>query len=90
MAWFGIPYPAKFGWMSSSAFHDRSQQWSFACVFTKILQRGLADYVELQVIAWIWQAADSTTIEAPLARESTANQTDVEKRLKTTHSHRRK
>ena len=55
-------------------------------------QRGLAEYDELQGIAWTWQAADSASIEAPLARESTGpNPTDRGiKRLKTTHPRRRK
>ena len=60
----------KFGGMSSSALHDKFQQWSVAGVFTKIWQRGLAEYDELQGISWAWQAADSVSIEAPLARES--------------------
>ena len=33
-------------------------------------QRGLAEYDELQEISWAWQAADSASIEVPLARES--------------------
>ena len=67
----------KFGGMSSSALHDKFQQWSIAGVLTKIWQRGLAEYDELQGIAWTWQAADSASIEAPLARESTGpNPTD--------------
>ena len=54
--------------MSSSALHDKFQQWSIAGVFTKIWQRDLTEYDELQGIAWTWQAADCVSIEAPLAR----------------------
>ena len=71
----------KFGGMSSSALHDKFQQWSIAGVLTKIWQRGLAEYDEPQGIAWTWQAADSTSIEASLSRESTGpNPTDWEKK----------
>ena len=89
--WNALPRE-KFGGMSSSALHDKFQQWSIADVFTKIWQRGLAEYDELQGIARTWQAADSASIEAPLARESTGpNPTDQgKKRLKTTYSRRRK
>lgn len=74
--WNALPRE-KFGAMSSSALHDKFQQWSIAGVFTKIWQRGLAEYDELQGIAWTWQAADSASIEAPLARESSGpNPTD--------------
>ncbi len=61
--------------MSSLALHDKFQQWGIAGVFTKIWQRGLAEYDELQGIAWTWHAADSASIEAPLARGSTGPQT---------------
>ncbi|MFZ9069612.1 MAG: IS5 family transposase [bacterium] len=74
--WNALPRE-KFGGLSSSALHDKFQQWSLAGVFTKIWQRGLAEYDELQGISWTWEAADSSSIEAPLARESTGpNPTD--------------
>ena len=74
--WNALPRE-KFGAMSSSALHDKFQQWSIAGVFTKIWQRGLVEYDELQGIAWTWQAADSASIEAPLARKSSGpNPTD--------------
>ena len=61
-------------------------------MFTKIWQRDLTEYDELEWIAWTWQAADSASIEAPLARESTVpNPTDRGiNMLNTTHSRRRK
>ena len=81
----------KFGGLSSSALHDKFQQWSMAGVFTKIWQRGLAEYDERQGISWAWQAADSASIEAPLARESAGPNPDGsgKERLKTTCSSRR-
>ena len=59
-------------------------------MFTKIWQRGLAEYDELQGISWAWLAADSASIEAPLARGSADRDlTDRGKeRLKTTCSRR--
>jgi transposase len=88
--WNALPRE-KFGGLSSSALHDKFQQWSIAGVFTKIWQRGLAEYDELQGISWAWQAADSASIEAPLARGSAdRDPTDRGKeRLKTTCSCRR-
>ena len=89
ISWIALPRE-KFGGLSSSALHDKFQQWSVAGVFTKIWQRGLAEYDELQGISWAWQAADSASIEAPLARESAGpTPTDRGKeRLKTTCSRR--
>ena len=40
--WNALPRE-KFGGMSSSALHDKFQQWSIAGVFTKIWQQGLAE-----------------------------------------------
>jgi len=78
--WNALPCK-KFGGMSSSALHNKFQQWSIAGVFTKIWQRGLAEYDEIQGITWTWQAADSASIEALLYRESTGpNPTDREKK----------
>ena len=78
--WNALPRE-KFSGLSSSALHDKFQQWSVAGVFTKIWQRGLAEYDELQGISWAWQAADSASIEAPLARGSAdRDPTDREKK----------
>ena len=65
--WNALPHE-KFGEMSSSALHEKFQQWSIAGVINKIWRRGLAEYYELQWIAWTWQAAACVSIEAPLAR----------------------
>ena len=40
--WNALPRE-KFGGMSSSALHDKFQQWGIAGVFTKIWQQGLAE-----------------------------------------------
>ena len=49
--WNALPRE-KFGGLSSSALHDKFQQWSLAGVSTKIWQRGLAEYDELKGISW--------------------------------------
>ena len=66
ITWNALPHE-KFGEMSSSALHEKFQQWSIAGVINKIWRRGLAEYYELQWIAWTWQAAACVSIEAPLA-----------------------
>ena len=71
--------------------HERERQCiaEYAQQYPDAFLREYAD--ELQGIAWTWQAADSASIEAPLARESSGpNPTDRgKKRLKTTCSRRR-
>ena len=75
-----------FGGMGSSVFHDKFQQLSIAGVFTKIWQRGLAEYYGLHGISLAWQAADSASIEATLARESNGpNSTNWEKKGQKRH-----
>ena len=67
----------KFGGLGSSALHARFQQWARAGLFEKIWRKGLAEYDELAGIAWEWQSADGTNVEAPLAQESVGpNPTD--------------
>jgi hypothetical protein len=39
-------------------------------VFRGIWQRGLAEYDAMEGIAWLWEVADGSNIEAPLAQES--------------------
>lgn len=74
--WNAFP-SEKFEGLSSSALHHKFQQWAAAGLFTKIWQRGLAEYDELQGISWTWDSADSASIEAPLAKESSGpNPTD--------------
>jgi transposase len=71
----------KFGGLGSSALHARFQQWAKAGLFEAIWRKGLAEYDEMEGIAWEWQSADGTNIKAPLARESVGpNPTDREKK----------
>jgi transposase len=67
----------QFGGLGSSALHERFQQWQRAGFFTALWRKGLAEYDELAGIAWEWQSADGTNVEAPLAQESVGpNPTD--------------
>jgi transposase len=59
--------PREFG--SASAVHRYFQQWQKAGLFLKLWQAGLAEYDEMEGIAWNWQSIDGATGKAPLARE---------------------
>ena len=74
--WNALPRE-KFEGLGSSALHDKFQKWQRAGFFQALWRRGLAEYDDMEGIAWQWQAADSTNIEAPLAQESVGpNPTD--------------
>jgi hypothetical protein len=46
-------------------------------VFTKLWRKGLAEYDEMEGIAWRWQSIDGSMIKAPLAQETVGpNPTD--------------
>ena len=82
--WNAIPRE-KFDGLGSSALHARFQQWSALGFFEAIWRKGLAEYDALAGIAWKWQSADGTNVEAPLARESVGpNPTDRGKKWKQT------
>ena len=74
--WNALPRE-KFGGLGSSALHERFQEWARAGLFAAMWKRGLAEYDELEGIAWKWQSADGTMQKAPLALESVGrNPTD--------------
>jgi len=74
--WNALPRE-KFEGLGSAAVHRKFQQWARAGVFRNLWLRGLAEYDEMEGIAWCWEAADGSNIEAPLARESVGpNPTD--------------
>ena len=89
--WNALPRE-KFGGLGSAAVHRKFQTWARAGVFFGIWRQGLAEYDELKGIAWLWESADATNIEAPLAQESAGpNPTDRgKKRDQAKHSCRRK
>ena len=81
----------KFGGLGSSAVHKRFQVWARAGLFQAIWRKGLAEYDELEGIAWEWRSADGTNDMAPLTRESLGpNPTDRGKeKYQAPHSRRR-
>lgn len=89
--WNALPRE-KFEGVGSAMVHRKFQQWAKAGVFRDIWRRGLAEYDALKGIAWLWEAADGSNIEAPLAQESIGpNPTDRgKKRDKAELARRRK
>ena len=67
--WNALPRE-KFEGVGSAMVHRKFQQWANTGVFRDIWRRGLAEYDALEGIAWLWEAADGSSIEAPLAQES--------------------
>ena len=67
--------PKEFG--SASAIHLHFQQWHRAGFFVALWRAGLAEYDEMEGIAWDWQSVDGAMAKAPLAVECVgANPTD--------------
>ena len=72
--WKALPQE-RFG--SASAIHKRFLEWERAGVFVKLWQAGLAEYDDMEGIAWRWQSVDGALVKAPLAQESVGpNPTD--------------
>ena len=59
--------PKEYG--SASAVHAHFQHWQREGFFLKIWQAGLAEYDEMEGIAWRWQSIDGAMHKAPLAIE---------------------
>jgi len=59
--------PSDFG--SSSAIHAHFQRWQKGGFFLRLWQAGLAEYDEMEGIAWRWQSIDGAMHKAPLAIE---------------------
>ena len=88
--WNALPRE-KFGGLGSAAVHRKFQQWASSGFFTRLWRRGLVEYNELEGIAWVWEAADGSNIEAPLAQESVGpNPTDRGKKWEQKKSPRRR
>src|SRR5512140_393120 len=67
--------PENFG--SASAIHAHFQRWRHDGFFLRLWQAGLAEYDEMEGIAWAWQSIDGTMGKAPLAQEAVGpNPTD--------------
>jgi transposase len=72
--WKALPHE-RFG--SASAIHKRFLEWDKAGFFVALWQAGLAEYDEMEGIAWRWQSIDGALLKAPLAQESVGpNPTD--------------
>ena len=65
--WKALP-AERFG--SASAIHKRFLEWAKAGVFMRLWQAGLAEYDDMEGIAWRWQSIDGAMFKAPLAQES--------------------
>ena len=72
--WKALP-KERFG--SASAIHKRFLEWEEAGFFEALWKAGLAEYDEMEGIAWRWQSIDGTMMKAPLAQEAVGpNPTD--------------
>jgi transposase len=82
--WKALP-KERFG--SASSIHQRFLQWEKAGVFQGLWQAGLAEYDEMEGIAWRWQSIDGALLKAPLAQESVGpNPTDRGKKWEQAHA----
>lgn len=78
--WKALPVE-RFG--SASAVHQRYLDWEKAGLFEALWKKGLAEYDDLEGIAWRWQSIDGAMMKAPLAQETVgANPTDRGKKWK--------
>ena len=65
---------------SASAVHTHFQRWQRSGFFLRLWQAGLAEYDEMEGIAWRWQSIDGSMGKAPLAQQCVGpNPTDREK-----------
>ncbi len=72
--WKALP-KKEFG--SASSIHQYFLEWKRKGVFSRLWSKGLAEYDEMEGIAWSWQGIDVGTVKASLALEAVgANPTD--------------
>jgi len=67
--WKALP-KAQFG--NASSIHKYFLAWKQAGVFVRLWRQGLAEYDDLEGIAWAWKSVDTALGKAPLAHESSA------------------
>ena len=58
---------------SASSVHKHFQRWRGQGFFLALWQAGLAEYDDMEGIAWEWQSIDGTQGKAPLAQEAVGN-----------------
>ena len=86
--WKALP-KSEFG--SASSIHKYFLDWKHQGVFTKLWRKGLAEYDEMEGIAWRWQSIDGSMVKAPLAQETVGpNPTDRGKKWDQAKSPRRR
>ncbi len=86
--WKALPRE-RFG--SASAIHKRFLEWEAEGLFVNLWQAGLAEYDEMEGIAWRWQSVDGALMKAPMALESVGpNPTDRGKKWKQANAARRR
>ena len=67
--------PREFG--SASSVHAYFRKWTEAGLFLRLWKKGLAEFDEMEGIAWSWQSIDGSQGKAPLAQEAAGpNPTD--------------
>jgi transposase len=67
--WDALPC-LKFDGISPKSIHKKFMQWSRCGFFGKLWKAGVAEYDELEGIAWEWQSADGTYTKAPMAQNA--------------------
>ncbi len=65
--WKALP-KEQFG--SASAVHKRFLEWQKAGFFQALWATGLAEYDQMEGIAWRWQSINGSMFKAPMAQES--------------------
>ena len=79
--WFGSP----------SSVHAYFQKWERTGFFLNLWEAGLAEYDEMEGIAWHWQSIDGAMTKAPLAQQAVGpNPTDRGKKWDQTSPARRR
>lgn len=72
--WKALP-KERFG--SASSVHKRFLEWEQAGFFESLWKAGLAEYDQMEGIAWRWQSIDAAMFKAPMAQETAGpNPTD--------------
>jgi transposase len=72
--WKALP-KSEYG--SASSIHKYFLEWKRHGVFVRLWRKGLAEYDDLEGIAWSWQSIDGSMVKAPLAIEAVGpNPTD--------------
>ncbi len=72
--WKALP-KSEFG--AASSVHKYFLEWKKKGIFVKLWRKGLAEYDEMEGIAWSWQSIDGAMVKAPMAQEAVGpNPTD--------------